>query len=37
MIHVIGIIKSTIVRWAGHVARMGERKDACRILVEMLK
>jgi hypothetical protein len=27
------VIKSTIVRWAGHVARMGERRGAYMVLV----
>ena len=27
------VIKSRRMRWVGHVARMGERKDVCRILV----
>jgi hypothetical protein len=27
------MIKSRRMRWAGHVARMGETRDACRILV----
>jgi hypothetical protein len=29
----IGIIKSRRVRWAGHAARMGEKRTAYRILV----
>jgi hypothetical protein len=29
----IRIIKSRRMRWAGHVARMGEKRNACRILV----
>jgi hypothetical protein len=28
------MIKSRRMRWAGHVARMGEKKNAYRILVE---
>jgi hypothetical protein len=28
-------IKSRRIRWAGHVARMGEKRNACRILVGM--
>jgi hypothetical protein len=28
-------IKSRRMRWAGHVARMGETRNACRILVGM--
>jgi hypothetical protein len=27
------VIKSRRLRWAGHVARMGEKRGACRILV----
>jgi hypothetical protein len=27
------IIKSRRMRWAGHVARMGEKRNACRLLV----
>jgi hypothetical protein len=30
---IIRIIKSRGMRWAGHVARMGEKRTACRILV----
>jgi hypothetical protein len=30
---IIRIIKSRRMRWAGHVARMGEKRDACRLLV----
>jgi hypothetical protein len=29
----IWVIKSRRLRWAGHVARMGERRGACRALV----
>jgi hypothetical protein len=32
--NIIRVIKSRRVRWAGHVARMGEMRDAYRILVE---
>jgi hypothetical protein len=28
------MIKSRRMRWAGRVAQMGEKRDACRILVE---
>jgi len=28
------VIKSRIIRWAGHVARMGERRGISRVLVE---
>jgi hypothetical protein len=31
---IIRIIKSRRMRWAGHVARMGEKRNAYRILVE---
>jgi hypothetical protein len=30
---IIRIMKSRRMRWAGHVARMGEKRDACRLLV----
>jgi hypothetical protein len=30
---IIRVIKSRRIRWAGHVARMGEKRTACRILV----
>jgi hypothetical protein len=30
---IIIIIKSRRMRWTGHVARMGEERNACRILV----
>jgi hypothetical protein len=30
---IIRIMKSRRMRWAGHVARMGEKRNACRILV----
>jgi hypothetical protein len=29
---IIGIIKSRRIRWAGHVARMGEKRNAYRLL-----
>jgi hypothetical protein len=32
--HIIRAIKSRRLRWAGHVARMGERRGAYRALVE---
>jgi hypothetical protein len=35
--NIIRVIKSRRLRWAGHVARMGERKGACRALVEKPK
>jgi hypothetical protein len=31
--NIIRLIKSRRVRWAGHVARMGKGRGACRILV----
>jgi hypothetical protein len=31
---IIRIIKSRRMRWAGHVARMGEKRNAYRLLVE---
>ena len=31
------MIKSRIMRWAGHVACMGERRGVCRILVGKLE
>jgi hypothetical protein len=31
--NIIRMIKSRRMRWAGHVARMGEKRNACRILV----
>ena len=31
---VVRVIKSRIMRWAWHVARMGERRGVCRVLVE---
>jgi hypothetical protein len=30
---IIRIIKSRRMRWAGHIARMGVKRNACRILV----
>jgi hypothetical protein len=34
---IIRIIKSRRMRWAGHVARMGEKRNACRLLVSKSK
>jgi hypothetical protein len=34
---IIRMIKSRRMRWAGHVARMGEKRSACRILVGKLE
>jgi hypothetical protein len=31
--NIFRVIKSRIIRWAGHAARMGERRDVYRILV----
>jgi hypothetical protein len=31
--NIIRMIKSRRMRWAGHVPRMGEKRNACRILV----
>jgi hypothetical protein len=31
--HIIWVIKSRSLRWAGHVGRMGERRVACRVLI----
>jgi hypothetical protein len=31
--NIIRVIKSRRMRWVGHVARMGENRGACRILV----
>jgi hypothetical protein len=31
--NIIRVMKSRRLRWAGHVARMGERRGACRALV----
>jgi hypothetical protein len=35
VLHSFQIIKSRRMRWAGHVARMGEKRNAYRILVGM--
>jgi hypothetical protein len=32
--NIIWLPRSRRVRWAGHVARMGDRKGKCRVLVE---
>jgi hypothetical protein len=34
---IIRIIKSRRIRWAGHVARMGEKRNMCRLLVRKLE
>jgi len=31
--NIVQVIKSRRTRWAGHVARMGERRGVCRVLV----
>jgi hypothetical protein len=31
--NIIRMIKSRRMRWAGHVARMGEKRNVCRILL----
>ena len=31
--NIVGVIKSRRMRWAGNVARMGERRDVYRVLV----
>jgi len=31
--NIVRVIKSRIMRWAGQVARMGERRGVCRVLV----
>jgi hypothetical protein len=35
-IRIITVIKSTRMKWSGHVARMGEKRNAYRILVAKL-
>ena len=35
--NIVQVIKSTIMIWAGHVARMGERRSVYRILVQKLE
>jgi len=35
--NIFRVIKSQRMRWAGHVARMGERRGVYRILVEKLE
>jgi len=32
-LNIMGVIKSRRMRWAGHVARMGEGRVVCRVLV----
>ena len=31
--NIVRLIKSSRMRWTGHVARMGKRRDVCRVLV----
>jgi hypothetical protein len=31
--NIIKMMKSRRIRWTGHVARMGEKRNVCRILV----
>ena len=35
--NIIRVIKSRRIRWAGHVARMGERRGVYRVLVGKLE
>ena len=35
--NIVRVIKSRRLRWAGHVARMGERRGVCRVLVGKLE
>jgi hypothetical protein len=35
--NIIRVIKSRRMRWAGHAARMGDRRGACRVLVGIHK
>jgi len=35
--NIIRVIRSWRIRWAGHVARIGERKGVCRVLVGNLR
>jgi hypothetical protein len=37
MEHLIRVVKWRSRRWARHVECMGERRDACRVLVEKIK
>ena len=36
-LNIVRVIKSRVMRWAGHVACMGERRGAHRVLVGNLK
>ena len=33
LLSIVRVIKSRRMRWAGHVARMGEGRDICRVLM----
>jgi len=33
--NIVRVIKSRRMRWAGHVARMGQERGVCRVLVGM--
>jgi hypothetical protein len=35
--NIIGMIKSRRMRWAGHVALMGEKRNGCKVLVGKLQ
>jgi len=35
--NIVRVIKSRRMRWAGHVARMGEERGVCRVLVGKLE
>ena len=35
--NIVRVIKSRNVRWAGHVARVGKRRDVYRVLVEKIQ
>ena len=37
MSNIVGVIKSRKMRWAGHVARMGEKRGVYRVLVGKLE
>jgi len=32
-LNIVRVIKSRRMKWAGHVARMGERRGICRVLI----
>jgi hypothetical protein len=36
-LNIVRVIKSRKMRWAGDVARMGERRDVYRVLMENMK